>query len=885
MRTDNPQKPGRARPKPRTPAFHRVVEISRLLRLHRAVDLVAGSDESRRAEHRAIVDRLVAQTAQLDLLLTYARSYQEGDSLALRRFATVLRLIGQRTPRGQGMTPGHPPEEPPGSYPNGEPLSGAPSRLAAIRSDCFVPPSAVGDIFITVLGLCDVEPRFCPDYVAAADAVFAVVDLLEVVYAAASDVVAGVNARTIGSFKATLAVADAWSRGETGPEPVLFSVTFGNPEPFPAGVRTVRSWFDPCGLEKWAATRDAWLCYKQLGEEPRYRIDDIVNLTRRADGAPASRQACVGDLIEIRGENISPSARVVFPGGIAAEDYPTVSGSRVQCRVPPGARSGDIRLLMPVSIPECARGDMDRLEATDSNAGLEVLEPLEVDTFRVDADFVRRYPDEHRLEVEACHPAWLRVQLRRAESATVADEEGTVLWDSGPGEPRDLEARIEIDTLTTHTYTLQARSFCVDVSPSITVDVLHRLVLSARETEVEAGDTIALTARVSCPAPDDGLTVRLESSNPAVAAVPPTVVIPGDETVVDFSATTAAGCAMVFVTADADGYESVRYGFLVYQRPVIRSISPTTISACSDEESVTIYGDCFAWTGGNTVQVFDGDEWRNLPVLNLERGEHDLFASMQLTVDASQLPPGRWEIQLRSRGLLAEERFEALTASGVSAVIGEFTTTPDRVRYNADGEGTAIRLDWTVQNAKYVRVVSDVRGEVVPLRHYRGACMPQSDSADLTVNESHVFTLEAYTHTDATPQTRTVELRATGVPADGVSPVGYRSVRIRNCHVEGRTVTVYLIDWDSGEIEEIGELGSRYDDYGLCVGDEIEVELPHGHWCNVVAFDPGEPLCDDSDPLALITGSSACRRLTVPGVGSFLGDSGGGVWPRSEQVV
>jgi hypothetical protein len=865
------------------PSFQRLVQDDKLSLMHRAADLAGGKDEVRKTQNRQIIDRLVAETGELDLLLTYARAFRDGDSLARDRFAAILDQVVRRDVRGrQG---GGSSTTPKGGketemVPLMRPISGSHESIL----DCLVQSGAVGDIFFTVLDLCDLSPTLCRDYVAALDVLFVRVSTLEVLYAAAKDVFFAANPRNVEAFSTTIYLVDAWSRREIVAENEHFHLSFGNPSPFPTGVLAPRGWTGDCGFSKMAATRDAFMCFNALRNESRYHIDDIINLTHSEGGEPASRRGCIGDLIEIQGRNFGyMMTSVVFAGGVRAIDYPLRESDRIRCRVPIGARNGDITVIIPVIAPECTRFDVRRLQTRESDNSFEVMNAAVIEVFSVNGTN-RSSRGENRFSLEACHPTNLELRVCDAERATVTDETDTVLWDSGSGAARTIEANIDLeDRPATHIYTLQVESFCNKLTRTLEVEMYQSLfitsdLLNDAIVTVKSGESLSLELFMSCVAPAGGVEVRLTSTNPEVLMVPPTVEMNAGEESLSFSATTVAdSCDRVYIHAEADGYRTAMQEVLVYRHPCIRRIEPESIRGCRSGSDVTIHGDYFAPQAyHDDLEVLaiaaetDVHETRTLTLITT-RGESDEYFDNEVDVRAEDLPPGLWDVEVRSFGLRSNRC--RLEATGYDpAEIVSFEASPDSIRYS-EGGGTTIRLDWRVRKARFVRVVSDVRGVVVPMRHYSNACvMERSDGADLTLNETHKFTLEAYTGVRGdSPKTRTVRVNARGEPSDTPEPaVGFRAVRILNCHVEERSVVIYLLDLTDGTLESKGELSAHYDDRGSCAGESMVVDIPDGHVCQIVAYDPGNPYCTPPDPT-----TPGCQRLVSEAI---IGDESGGYW-------
>jgi len=91
-------------PSSRTPpqrTVQRLIHAEKIALLRWAADLAAGQDAARKFRSRKIIEGLLSHTAELDLLLTYARAFHWGHSLARDRFAAILNQVVQRDVAGR----------------------------------------------------------------------------------------------------------------------------------------------------------------------------------------------------------------------------------------------------------------------------------------------------------------------------------------------------------------------------------------------------------------------------------------------------------------------------------------------------------------------------------------------------------------------------------------------------------------------------------------------------------------------------------------------------------------------------------------------------------------------------------------------------------------
>jgi hypothetical protein len=412
------------------------------------------------------------------------------------------------------------------------------------------------------------------------------------------------------------------------------------------------------------------------------------------------------------------------------------------------------------------------------------------------------------------------------------------------------------------TYTLEISGFCGRIVRELVVEVHHQVNLSVREDQVQVGHTVDLDVHISCPAPVGGVIVNLTKfiiDGRNVIEVPETVEIPEGENTATVTVTTLELAGTASIGGDAADHQGGRVWFLVYDVPVIGGPdSVRQVPECSPFE-LDIEGTSFDLEpSANRVDLRDGG-LKRLEVTGINfRAPHELFNGV-LHVESDNLPCGDYQLYVTSHGLESDPiRLEVIPDSGnCRAEIIRFEASPDSITVTPDG--TRVTLEFEVFKARYVRIISNVSGEVFSrncqIFSNRMGCGNGDeidsflDSFQIELNESHTFTLEVKAMETGPVTTSTVRVRASEPEITGL-----RRIWVQNCRVNHHPITVIVEDLDEGTTEE-HELANGYDDWGSCVGEIIWIELTDSHRYHITAWD----------------------NLDLAGFTDVLGDSDGGI--------
>lgn len=831
--------------------FEKILCQERINVIYRAAEMAAGGEKSKEAAYRERIDRLLERASHLSLLLCHSRGFLRGDSRAGDRLLSLLNYLVQRTEAmhagsrsvakqtqadvsGSRDTEG----ESPGP-------SGGGFRGRHHNWPCFVSPVAISDIVFGVLRVEEeISGGFGP-YLAVVSTLVEEISALEILFAEATTVHDASGPVTYESFDTALAFLEDTTVRLPLKGAGYFYFKYGNPGPLP---------LDLCRLEKWQATRDAEECFKQLGNEPRYEIEDIIDIDRSTDEETISRRACAGDLIEISGSGYGGAPLVVFPGGYAPAEYTVRTSSLIRCRVPEGTRSGNITIEIPVRIPECSRLGMSRLPASDTDRYLEISEPVILSEFRVRGS-VEVIGEDH-VRVEACQSFSLYIAGDNADRAVLTDGSGFVVWEQeGPG----ISGGVGLNTSANEIYIFEISGFCGRIFRELIVETYRAVHLSVSETQVRVGHTVDLYVSISCPAPAGGLSINLINTTGVhdVIEVPGLVIIPEGEMGVTVTVTAGEHTYEAGIRGDADDHESGSIRLLVYDVPVIyHPDSLRQVMECGPF-TLDLEGSSFDIEyDANTVRVTDGYAWRTLDVtgISFERPENRVHNQL-LHLEGNNLSCGLWQIYVTSHSLESEPAIlDVLSDSGACrAEIVRFAASPDSITIRP--EGTLVTLEWEVFKARHITITSDIRGEVLS-REYSAHCVRhETDSFQITLNETHTFTLEACAREGAPITTESLRVRAR-ISADGPEIMGFRQVFVQNCHVDGYSARLVVDDLDDGISEDLGELSAEYDDWGICTGEMEVIELTDSHNYRITAWYDDDPIAPGMPCELIIKGDS-----------------------------
>jgi hypothetical protein len=338
-----------------------------------------------------------------------------------------------------------------------------------------------------------------------------------------------------------------------------------------------------CRAEQWARSVRAIRCCGQT-----YRIDEVTT-----DG-------CYGDLVVIRGEGFRSErswyigtgdtelkSDVIFAGvdggrvAPADEDYVSWSDTEVQVRLPEGAVSGPVEML--IICTRNLRGEpigyicglQTRLPAhtlrdTVITVGAATIEQL---VLVINGRTIgARAGETIVVEAEACKPVRLYVRVARAESVEITDSSGNpVEFPEGSPDPqRTVEGVVELQAPTDESYTVRATSSCGNSPPrSFQIERYLKVTPSVASLVVTAGTPFAGEVCVSCSSDvidrdDITVTLRVVGDDPGISLRETEIAVPAGRDCMPFMADAlSAGCGPGIIEASVEGHRSGSVGLTI----------------------------------------------------------------------------------------------------------------------------------------------------------------------------------------------------------------------------------------------------------------------------------------------------------------------------------
>jgi hypothetical protein len=245
------------------------------------------------------------------------------------------------------------------------------------------------------------------------------------------------------------------------------------------------------------------------------------------------------------------------------------------------------------------------------------------------------------------------------------------------------------DELTTE-YTLRVESFdgatnCASAEQNVTIQRFKALHLDAPGMMgcLDAGDTLSVTARISCPARAGGLLVAFNSSNQGLIANRQLIIPEGStEDVIDFQM--GQGCGVVTLVATAPGHQSAQIERVISDVPQINTITPLELEACKSFE-LRLDGSCFLVDGTGKA---------------IEAKVLQLTANSRLTVEFPALEAGQYQLGVIfcSKTGFAND---LVTIKERAPVIKRFSASPNRIELCP----VNISLSWGVESASRIQIL------------------------------------------------------------------------------------------------------------------------------------------------------------------------------------
>jgi len=733
------------------------VPRERLATIEQAVDTLAESVDRERADQwRLLLLRLKRPLPTLNLLFEYSRQFTQGNVDAGYKLLQVLNLLVSQ-PSGVYAFVWQGP-----FFPNAQPLTDVPTAGSnpvqlnipfdwQNRGDCLFPPSRLGELFFGLSRLAGSMPQPAPGALEAYwGAVLSLVEQtapLGMIYSSAKDIFDH-RVQAVTLFRQTLdSVSHLVPASLPAASAPMFWATpnhaFPPPNegpgfpPFPIPVPPGRTW-DPCRLGHGDSTARLEPCAQALLADDRYEIDDIFNISEQV-----SRRACVGDRVVIRGRNLGTEGFIQV-GNVYCEiiDW----GDEAILFVVPAASRGQhlISLCINPNLEACSGVLVCRWGSPDSSLAMEVVYPPNIAWVNMSGATVAVLEAGRRFQAEACTDVSLTAEIPYAERVVIRDGHGEVVWESDYGEPRSINVGRGVVSLLnlreSTIYTVEASTMCEPINESVSLEIYHAIHIGGLNA-YRVGVPIPITIRISCPAQED-LEVVLSSSDPSVLTVPTEPWrIPAGSSMVT-GELQGHQCSEVTLLIMIAGHRTRDWSFILYDEPRVRSVSPLTVTACSNA-TLTIEGDCFSpYVGDDFIRLTRRSDstQRSFPVTTIEfENPANRGRGVRTTAEIRDLLPGEWTVQVNRGGYLLGTPFEhALTVVPLPVVVNQFYSSPTTI---FPCQASTVTLHWEVINAERIVLLGSEINDDIP---YPDSCGVITDSRSFTIRQSQTVQLQAW---------------------------------------------------------------------------------------------------------------------------------------------
>jgi hypothetical protein len=318
-----------------------------------------------------------------------------------------------------------------------------------------------------------------------------------------------------------------------------------------------------------------------------------------------------------------------------------------------------------------------------------------------------------------------------------------------------VSGSITVADETSTTYALSAMSElgaqqCSNVEQSLTIAREPKFTVTAPENACIDQNSIAyFHIELSCPAPDGGLEVLVQSDNPNIISSTQLTVGAG-QTSADVALTTSTMCGAVSLTFHAAGYPSVSTILNVVGVPQITGLSRTLFSPC-EQIDLDVSGSYL----GNSSGMIGATLVNGVPATAI------VVRAAEQTIHLS-FPPqavGSYSFLLWNCGRVSAPS-PPVTVQPVAQTISAFAVTPSTIDF-CDGPSPSI--SWTVENAHSVIVKLGNQTIITRTANPCGTSTGQTILSDSFSSGQPgtgpvVYTLEATSAWASTVATRTATL-------------------------------------------------------------------------------------------------------------------------------
>ena len=251
---------------------------------------------------------------------------------------------------------------------------------------------------------------------------------------------------------------------------------------------------------------------------------------------------------------------------------------------------------------------------------------------------------------------------------------------------------------------------------------------------VDAGSTLPVGARLSCPAPAGGIAVTLASTNP-MRLGGGTIMIPEGSVEESIDLSIGLECGEVTITATAPGHQSASFKRVVSSVPQITAITPPEVDAC-DEFQVWLDGSCFGENVGEQQAFLTDGSGGSIAGTIIQ-----LQGNTRLLVEFPALYPGQYPVSVTFCGKTGSAN-SLLVVKEKAPVIKMFSASPSQLAVCP----ASITLTWRVESARGIRILRD--GVLIPgserIQNEECGLWEESFTDPQLQSNAVQYTLEAY---------------------------------------------------------------------------------------------------------------------------------------------
>jgi hypothetical protein len=282
-----------------------------------------------------------------------------------------------------------------------------------------------------------------------------------------------------------------------------------------------------------------------------------------------------------------------------------------------------------------------------------------------------------------------------------------------------LSDRYTVTASSDVTYTLRIKAFagtteCAKLERTVLVkrfsmvyaSVQGEISLSKTEQAyaIDVGSSVSIEVAISCKAPASNLIVTLTSSNPA-RFPNGTVTVQRNRDRAIFRANVGQECGGVSVQISAPMHQTANLFFILIDKPIISSVTPTQTGACTSF-LISVTAECAGFIinhpiGTPLVTLVRDGQRISTKVINMTPNFQDPFRGpTKIDAEVPALLPGNYTVAVSFRGKTGVATIPLQIQTAVPR-IHTFSANPPKV---ISCFPTAVQLSWSVENVTHLKI-------------------------------------------------------------------------------------------------------------------------------------------------------------------------------------